>query len=139
MPPKYRLELVQKAFEDIDSVVVSGFEIEQNRAVFTIETMNALKNKYTITSLIIGADNLKFISEWRDFNEINSKVQWIVATRDSESLKNLNLLKKYRLLEVDIPISSTQIRNGKGFKFIDEKILDRVKKGFKFWRKIQKD
>jgi nicotinate-nucleotide adenylyltransferase len=130
LPPEVRLRFVKSSFGDIDGVVVSGFEIEQNRAVFTVETIEALRSvyNYNIVSLIIGADNLKNIDRWRGFDKINSEMNWIVATRRGASLDNLKLLREYRVVEVEIPISSTQIRAKKGFQFVDSKILSELEK-----------
>jgi len=129
--PQKRLELVERLFEDNENVIVEDFEIKQNRAVWTVETVKALKKRYNITSIIIGADNLKSINRWREFEWLNSNLEWIVLTRDKEPLQNLKLLKKHKLIELDIPISSTKIRAGEGFDFVDKKILDEVKRFYK--------
>ena len=131
LSPRERFELLEEMFEDFEDVLVDDFEIKQNRPVFTIETVEALKKRYNIKSIIIGADNLKSIQKWRDFEKLNSNFSWIVATRDGESLKNLKLLRDYEVITVNIPVSSTKIRAGEGFEFVDEKIRNTVKKLYK--------
>jgi nicotinate-nucleotide adenylyltransferase len=128
LPPEKRLELLKKMFKDQKNVIIEDFEIRQKRKVYTIETLRALKKRYNIKYIVIGADNLKSITKWKEFEELNSNFSWIVATRDKNSLENLNLLRDYRVIKVDIPISSTQIRSQKGLKFIDPKILEEIEK-----------
>ncbi len=131
LTPKERLELVEMTFSDMDRVVVSSFEIEQNRAVFTVETLEALSRDFQIEAIIIGADNLKSINKWRDFDKINSQFEWIVATRGSIELESIDILDSFRVIDVNVPISSTEIRQSGSFEFIDKKALSRFKDFYK--------
>jgi len=129
--PEERLKLLEEIFGEFKDVIIDDFEIKQQRVVFTIETLEALKKRYNINSIIIGADNLNSIQKWRDFESLNSNFGWIVATRDGQSLDNLDILKNYRVIDINVPVSSTQIRAGNGLEFVDEKIVKRVKKFYK--------
>ncbi len=121
-PPGLRLKWLKEVFKDFNNVEVSDFEIKQNRPVYSIETINHFKPKY----FIIGSDNLKTLDKWKNIDEILKKVEFIVATRDDI---DKNLLKKYgikKIIEVNIPISSTEIRNCK-FKYLPKKIQKEIK------------
>ena len=121
---KKRLEWVKKSFK-LNNVIISSYEIEQNRPVFTVETLKALGKKYNIKYIVIGADNLKSIDKWKDFDYLNNNYTWIVATRANQNL-NLEPLKNYIILNIDMDVSSTEIRNGKKLKFVNKQILPEV-------------
>ena len=122
--PQKRLSWVKKVF-DLKNVEISNFEIEQQRAVWTVETLKFLSKTKNIKYIIIGADNLKSITKWREFNYLNSKITWIIATRANEKL-HLDALKNYKILNLDIDVSSTEIRSGKKLDFLDKKIQEQV-------------
>jgi len=126
--PKKRLEWVKKSF-DFKNILVSSFEIEQKRAVYTIETYEALNKIFNIKYIIIGADNLKNIEKWKSFEALNSKITWIVATRDREHL-NTSKLNSFQVIDVSIDVSSSEIRSGKKLDFIDKNIRNKVVKEY---------
>ena len=122
--PKKRLEWVKEAF-DLEGVEISSFEIEQNRAVYTIESYTQLSKELNIKYIIIGADNLKSITKWANFEQLNRQICWIVATREGQDLE-LNSLRKYILLNIAVDVSSTEIREGKKLHLLDKKIKSQV-------------
>ena len=107
-----RYAWVEDSFDGIDGVVVSSYEIRANRPMPTIDTLIALSKIYDVTHLIIGADNLNRLQEWHRFTTLNSLVTWVVATRDAAALIPV-WLNRAILLHVDMPISSTRLRQGK--------------------------
>jgi len=109
LPPKARFEKLRKLINEYPKVEVSNFEINQKRAVPTIETLEHLEKKYNPKYIIIGADNLENIEKWKNFKELNSKVIWVIATRDGYSLKTKKL-NRFKILKIDAKISSTEIR-----------------------------
>jgi len=125
-PAQKRLEWCRKVF-DMPGVEISDFEILRGRPVYTIETLEEMKKLYTISSIVIGADNLASLPQWKDFDILNRTVAWIVATRENER-PDASVLKNYRLLPVNVPVSSTDIRAGKGMEYVDPRIRGDVKK-----------
>ena len=119
-----RYQWVKKIFSS-NRVVVSDYEIKQNRAVYTYETLKELSKRYNIKAIIIGADNLKNIDKWYNFDYLNSNYCWIVATRANRELK-LDILRDYRIIKVEKNVSSTEIRDGKKLEFIDKNIKKQV-------------
>ncbi len=121
-----RLEWCRQLFSG-DKVEVSDFEIRQNRPVYTIETLKHMSNDYDIKYLVIGSDNLDMLDKWKEFDEINSMLTWIVFTRETDK-PDCSMLKNYRVIYMDIPTSSTNIRDGRDADQVDKAILNDVKK-----------
>jgi len=106
-PGELRLQWLKEMFNDAKNVVVSNFEITQNSATPTIKSVNYLLKKYAKIYLVIGADNLASLKQWHNYEELISKVTFIVAPRDG-----IFIPKDFLVLNVDENISSTQIRKG---------------------------
>jgi nicotinate-nucleotide adenylyltransferase len=121
-PPETRLKWLKKTFENFDKVEISDFEISKNRPVYSIETIENFKPDY----FIIGSDNLKTLDKWHKIDEILNKTELVVAKRGAV---DKNLLSKYnikKVLDVDIPVSSTQIRNCR-FEYLPKIIEKEIK------------
>ena len=104
--PQHRLENMKNLYDDIDKCEVSSWEVDQNRAVPTIETVRHLRDIYDIDKLylIIGADNLAHISSWQGYKELKELTIFVVATRDGIDTQG------YQTLSVSCDISSSEIR-----------------------------
>ena len=70
----YRLKEI---FATDKRVEVSDFEIRQNRAVRSIETVSHFKTLYQKIYFIIGADNLASLKKWHRFEELDALVTWL--------------------------------------------------------------
>ncbi len=105
--PQTRLELTKEMANEFQKVQVSDFEVLQNEKVATIQTVDYLYNQYKIEKfyVIIGADNLEKLHLWNSFEELNEKVEFVVATRDK-----IKIDSQYKTLLVQCDISSTKIR-----------------------------
>jgi len=122
--PKKRYNWAKEIFENKD-VIVSDYEINQGKAVYSVDTIKELSKKYNIKAIIIGEDNLKNLHKWKDFEYLNNNFLWLIATRGKES-KEYSKLKEYKLLPLNIDVSSTEIREGKKLGFLDKKIKKQV-------------
>ncbi len=122
--PKKRYKWVKELFESKD-VIVSDYEINQGKAVYTVDTIKELSKKYNIKAIIVGEDNLKNLHKWMDFEYLNNNFLWLIAIRGNKS-KDYSKLKNYKLLPLNIDVSSTEIRDGKKLSFLDEKIKKQV-------------
>lgn len=107
---KARLKLANTFFDFSKKVWVSDFEVAQNRTVATVETVKYFQQKYRVHYLIVGADNLENIEKWKDFEYLNTQITWVIATRKGYALKT-DKLRDFRLLNIEVELSSTQIRN----------------------------
>jgi len=125
---KTRLAWCKKLF-CAENIIVSDYEVAQERAVYTIETYKHLKNYYNIKALVIGADNLKSITKWKDFTTLNRELHWIVIRRPNEEA-DCSALCNYTLIPLDIDVSSSEIRAGKKLEFLDPAIKKQVLKEY---------
>jgi nicotinate-nucleotide adenylyltransferase len=132
LEPQDRFELLNQLFNEDIKVEVSDFEVKQNKAVQSIETINYYKEKYKPNKiyLILGADNLEKLPLWDDFKTLNSLVTFIIISRDGYEEKNDII--QFINIKMDIKISSTKLRNNLDLKYIPLKIQQKVKQ---IWKK----
>ncbi len=104
-PSELRFEWLEEIFLNSQNVEISRYEVDQNRAVATIETVEYLLKTYAKVYLVIGADNLASLELWNSYNILKEKVTFLVASRD-----NIIIDDHFIQLKVDENISSTQLR-----------------------------
>lgn len=97
---------LKKIFASYEKVEISDFEIAQDRSVYTIETVRHYAPMCDELYLIIGADNLESLENWHCFDELDTAVKWVVATRGETRIPDRMIA-----LEVDAPVSSTDFRH----------------------------
>ena len=108
--PMERFEMTKKMFKSFSNVLVDNYEIKQGASIPTATTLSHFQNEYQVKYLVVGADNLASISKWHKFEWLNSQITWIIATRAGYPL-DTSKLRDFEILEVDVDISSTEIRN----------------------------
>ena len=104
-----RLKLSKEMFNTFLNVEVNDFEIKEGRSTPTAITLKYFQEKYEVNYLIIGADNLASIDKWYNFKWINEQITWVIAMREGYAL-DTSQLRDFRILELEVDISSTQIR-----------------------------
>ena len=104
-PAELRFKWLREIFKANKKVEITDFEVTQNRAVRSIETVKHFDTLYKEIYFIIGADNLASLQEWHHYDALDKLVTWVVATRD-----NIEIDEKYIQLSVDHPISSSELR-----------------------------
>ena len=137
---EHRYNMLKLLCNDDKKLEVSRIEIDSSRQLYTIETLNVLKNKYKNATLyfILGTDNLKELSSWKNPEEILEKYKIIVLERNEDSMnyiiENDKFLKKYKdsfinLNNKRISLSSTFVRRElKNRKDISEFVPIEIKK-----------
>ncbi|MDD2584116.1 MAG: nicotinate (nicotinamide) nucleotide adenylyltransferase [Bacteroidales bacterium] len=113
---KERLQNVKEAVKKAtlgNRVVVSNIEYKMTPPLYTINTLNKLRQEEPNNNfiLIIGADNLEIIEKWHKWEEILKEFPVWVYPRSGFNAEKL--CKKYRCKLLTAPlieISSTQIR-----------------------------
>jgi nicotinate-nucleotide adenylyltransferase len=78
-----RIQWLKQIFEPYQKIEISDFEINLNRSVPTIETVEHYISKDEKLYLIIGADNLSSLKQWHNYEKLAQKVVFVVATRDN--------------------------------------------------------
>ena len=97
---------LEEIFSPYEKVDISDFEIAQGRSVYTIETVKHYAQKSDKLYLIIGADNLEKLLSWHAFDELNTMVHWVVATREKTPIPD-NMIR----LTTRVSVSSTDFRS----------------------------
>ena len=121
-----RLAWCHALFDAVDHVEVSDYEIEEGKSTVTSQSVKHFNKMYDVKYLIIGSDNLSTLTKWHEFEWLNEHITWVIATRSNTHL-DTSKLKKWLLLPVEVPVSSTKIREEKDLQFIDKKIKRSVK------------
>jgi nicotinate-nucleotide adenylyltransferase len=112
---------LKEIFHDYENVEISDFEIAQQRSVYTIETIKHYAPLCDEIYLIIGADNLEKLPSWYRFDALNEMVHWVVATREGIPIPE-NMIR----LNIDVPISSTDIRTSLSPLGLEPKIEKKI-------------
>ncbi len=104
-PSELRLEWLKKIFSENANVEINSYEVDKKREVPTIESVNHLFKEYDKIYVVIGADNFSSLHKWHKYDELKTKVTFIVATRD-----NIKIQKDFIQLKIDENISSSELR-----------------------------
>jgi nicotinate-nucleotide adenylyltransferase len=123
--PKTRFELLKKVFHKFENVEISDYEINQQKASYSIDTVNYLKDLYKPSKiyLIIGEDNIKNLDKWYKFDELKKLVEFVVASRTGFGTKKAN---EFKSLDININISSTELRDKINLDYIPIEIKDDI-------------
>lgn len=123
--PVTRFELLKKVFHKFDNVLISDYEINQQKSSYSFNTVNYLKNLYNPSKiyLIIGEDNVEDLNKWYKYDELKELVEFVVASRSGFKSKKAN---EFKSLDIDINISSTQLRTKIDLNYIPIEIKDDI-------------
>ena len=109
-----RLRMVEMVSKPMEGVETSAFEFTMPKPSYTIDTLNALQEKFPDDEfyLVIGADNWVVFDRWRNNEEILAKYHLLVYPRLGYDVVIPEELRD-RVTLVDAPIielSSTVVR-----------------------------
>lgn len=129
---KYRIEMLKIMTISYDDMIVSDYE-NQDRVVYTYETLDYFKKKYLGSEIyfILGADNLKQISNWKNSEYILSNYKLLVINRGNDKIEAKDNVVVTDILNNDI--SSTFIRSNIDNddiikKYLDKNVLEYIRK-----------
>ncbi len=118
-----RLELTRRAFQQYgDTFFIDDQEIARGGKSYTFETIKILRKEIAADDLflIIGADNLENLVEWKDYKKILSEVNLIVTTRPGydtpESQDDLPEYLQEQVAEFDF--NFIELKTGRNIQFI---------------------
>jgi len=129
--PKIRYELLTSLFDGNEQISISDYEVLRNKATPTIETIEHLNTLYNPKNiyLVIGSDNLEKLHLWSNFSKLQKLVTFVVVSRYGYEAKNDII--QFINIELDIPVSSTSLRESLNLDLIPTKIQQKVKKLWK--------
>lgn len=119
---KHRVNMLNIACEDEEKIAVSLIEIESKKRLYTIETLDLIRNEYKDYEIffVMGMDNLRDIINWKDYKRLLADYKIIAMNRGTDTLNKVindipdiksykdNIIQIVGLLELNI--SSTTIR-----------------------------
>jgi nicotinate-nucleotide adenylyltransferase len=127
-----RLEMAKLATENAENIRVSDIEFTLPQPSYTIDTLTHLKEKYPEHefSLIMGADNLKSLKKWKNYEMILNDYQIFVYPRPGS--EELEFASYPSVIVTDTPLmelSSTFVRKsfteGKSIRFfVPDSVLE---------------
>ena len=133
-PGELRLEWLRKMTTFDPRIEVSDLELKKEGPSYTIDTVEAFAPLAETIYLIVGADNLKGLKRWHRYDDLNRRVRWVVATRDDEPIP-----PGFLRLEVEAPISSTELRRRIDPRWIPEPIREEVVQFYRHKRESGKE
>ena len=132
-----RLRMVEMVTRPMEGVETSAFEFTMPRPSYTIDTLNALQEKFPDDEfyLVTGADNWQIFHKWRNSEEILAKYHLLIYPRLGYEVSIPDELKD-RVTLVDAPIielSSTQVRerlaNGQSVRYyVPDEVLGYIER-----------
>ena len=124
--PTVRYDILRQMYDVNPDVLISDFEIKRNETTPSIITVEHYKKLYQPKKifLIIGSDNLKSLHLWDNFEKLNELVEFIVVNRDGYEVKNDII--QFKIINMNINISSSSLRDKLDIKYIPKKIQKKV-------------
>ena len=121
-----RLAWCHTLFDTIDNVIVDDYEIQERKSTRTSQSVKHFNMDYDVKYLIIGSDNLSTLTKWHQFEWLNEHIVWVIITRVDHPLETEDL-REWKVLTLDAPMSSTDIRIDEALHYVDKKIKKSVK------------
>jgi len=111
-PADLRYRMVLAAIAPFPQFEISDCEIRRAGVSYTIDTVRGIRHKYPQEELyfIVGLDTLREFSTWRDAEEIQRELRFLVARRKGSS-EAIDALPEAQWISMpECPISSSEIR-----------------------------
>jgi len=136
---KHRLKMTQLGIGNNDKFICSDMEIKKNSPSFTAEMISWFQQeepwKYDELFLLIGADSLLDMHNWRTPENILGEIQILVIPRPGWDLNSIKQRYQNKVQILDSPcmeISSSMIResihNGESIRyFVPDKVAEYIK------------
>jgi nicotinate-nucleotide adenylyltransferase len=131
----HRLRLVREAIYDNPRLQASSIEFDLPKPSYTIDTLTYLSEKYPNYRfrLIIGEDNMRNLSKWKNYKQLLNQYGLIVYPRNqlpeekislpNEDLQwrdypNITLCKDVPLMDISASFIRRQIKEGKSVEYL---------------------
>jgi nicotinate-nucleotide adenylyltransferase len=130
--PEDRVKMLSLALGDYPFFSISLDEIERETSSYTFETLSHYHDKLIGCELffITGSDSFNTFDNWRNPELIVQLAKIIVLNRPGFEI-NDKLVSKYgnvfKAKNSFIDISSSLIRSGDGYKYLDENVYNYIK------------
>lgn len=144
LPAPTRYGLAVRAFEGLNSVRVSDIEMRRPGPSYTVDTLATVRKVYTPNELfcVIGADQLRTIETWHDYQRLPELARLAVMARDEDrDLESAASGVPYDTVTVTrVDLSSTMVRDrlaaGRSIRYlVPDSIRSDVEQA---WRSVTK-
>ncbi len=141
---EHRFQMLKKVCDKNEKFEVSTIELDSNRPLYTIETLEKMQEIYANYEIgfIIGSDNLKELHTWKSPKELVENFKIYVLERDKDSMEqiiqqneflkqnNQNFIRTKN--NITSNLSSTYVRNkikeGKSVKYLTpDEVIEYIK------------
>lgn len=123
--PFHRFAMAVLATEEDERTEVLPLDLERRQVTYTVDTLESLRSRYRDAAFdwVIGDDNLKTLTEWRNIDRIFQLANFVVLNRSGLSSVPPPMIARVRPLadrpqsgaimflnNPQVPISSTDVR-----------------------------
>ena len=105
---KHRYKMLYLATKNYPNLEVDDILIKENRKLFAVDAFDVIynsefanKNKQNIF-LIMGSDNYNKMPEWKDYDKIKDKYNYIVIDRDENEISSTQIRKMIKNNDKDV-------------------------------------
>ena len=109
-----RLAMIQLAIQDEPRFEVSGIEYERRGTSYTIDTVRTIHDGERKLFLLLGADQLRAFTSWKDYQRIASLTTLVVLARHPDAAQCEDDTIDRDVIRLTLPIieiSSSEIRD----------------------------
>ncbi|GHV17697.1 putative nicotinate-nucleotide adenylyltransferase [Clostridia bacterium] len=133
--PEQRLEMARLMAEGLENVEISDFEIRKDGASYTVDTLEWLTRRHPRITLVVGADMLFTLPQWKDFGRIARLADFAAVCRSKEQRTAVEAAAQTLGAEViehePVDISSTRLREllarSQGREWLRESVWEFIK------------
>ncbi len=122
---EHRYNMLKLVCDKNEKFEVSRIEIDSNRPLYTIETLDILQKKYPEHQILFatGTDNLKEFDTWEGADKITAKYKVLVLSRDNDNIEEIITSNAFLKANKDTFISlKGNTRTNLSSTFVREKI-----------------
>ncbi len=95
---KHRYNMLKLATKDYNNLEVDDIEIKENRELFAVDAFEiigdspyATKCRKRDISLIMGSDNYSKMPNWKNYDKIKDKYNYLVIDRDEDEISSTKI------------------------------------------------
>ncbi|MFN7728825.1 MAG: nicotinate (nicotinamide) nucleotide adenylyltransferase [Bdellovibrio sp.] len=142
--PEQRLEMVKLAFGDVGDIYkVDDQEIKRGGASYTIDTVMNMRKTTEAKDLflVIGADNLEELSQWKDYQKILSETNLVVTSRPGWELPTTadDLPSFLQSMVEEFDFNFVELKTGRSIQFVRLKDVELSASELRKWIRISKN
>lgn len=124
---RHRLAMLKLITAKNPKFKISDVDLKRNGVSYSIDTMRILKEQYPDTEFfwLIGTDQAEQFDQWKDAKELSQLAQFVIVDRNGRFPEHNPW--HFPVLDMkNMPVSSTDIRNGSRLNYLDPQVLQYI-------------